>query len=95
MVHMHVAHPRRMCRLVLAVCVMLTWAAAPPVRASPDGVDAAIEQYRQSIPQIMADSRIPGVSVALVDTDRVLWLQGFGQTDFAHGKPMNVPGIRH
>jgi CubicO group peptidase (beta-lactamase class C family) len=86
--NMHVAHARYMCRLALAVCIMVTSGAAPPVRASPDGVDTAIEQYQQRIPQIMADSRIPGVSVALVDTDRVLWLQGFGQTNFTNGKPI-------
>jgi CubicO group peptidase (beta-lactamase class C family) len=85
--YMH-AHVRPICRLALLICVVMTSGAAPHVSPSPDGVDAAIEQYRQRIPQILADSRIPGVSVALVDTDGVLWLQGFGQVDFNNGKPI-------
>jgi CubicO group peptidase (beta-lactamase class C family) len=83
---MHFAYARYMCLLALVVCAVMTSGAAPQVRPSPDGVDAAIEQYRQRTPQIMADSRVPGVSVALVDADRVRWLQGFGQTDWTGGK---------
>jgi CubicO group peptidase (beta-lactamase class C family) len=82
----HVSYARQLCRLALIVCTIVTFGAAPGPRSSPVGVDAAVEQYRQKIPQIMADSRIPGLSVALVDTNGVLWQQGFGQTDWPNGK---------
>ncbi|GAB3448243.1 hypothetical protein GCM10027517_33120 [Phycicoccus ginsengisoli] len=48
---------------------------------SASGVAAVIEAYRTRIPQLMAEQHVPGLAVALVDRDRVLWQQGFGSTD--------------
>jgi CubicO group peptidase (beta-lactamase class C family) len=40
-----------------------------------------IAKYQQRIPELMAEQDIPGLSVALVDGDRVAWTQGFGHVD--------------
>jgi CubicO group peptidase (beta-lactamase class C family) len=44
-------------------------------------VAAVVAAYRARIPQLMADQDVPGLAVALVDRDRVLWTQGFGDRD--------------
>jgi CubicO group peptidase (beta-lactamase class C family) len=38
------------------------------------------DAYRESIPATMRDHKIPGLSVAVVDRDGILWTAGFGQT---------------
>jgi CubicO group peptidase (beta-lactamase class C family) len=37
--------------------------------------------YRQSIPEMMAEQKTTGLSIALVDRDGILWTAGFGYTD--------------
>ena len=73
-----------------AACVLLAGASAGPAidpasAASPaaDGAASVIAAYRDRIPQLMAGQGIPGLAVALVDRDGVLWTQGFGHLDDA------------
>jgi hypothetical protein len=72
-----------------AVGVLLTtpWGGAAAVAgpAAPrDGVAAVIASYQARIPELMAQKHIPGLALALVDGDRVVWQQGFGSKD-SHG----------
>jgi CubicO group peptidase (beta-lactamase class C family) len=53
---------------------------APPAEAA-DGAATIIASYRQRIPALMAEQGIPGLAVALVDEDQVLWTEGFGHLD--------------
>ena len=53
-------------------------AAGPMLKV--DGVGAVIATYQSKIPELMADEHIPGLALALVDGDRVVWQQGFGST---------------
>jgi CubicO group peptidase (beta-lactamase class C family) len=62
--------------------------AAPPAR--PDGVATVIASYQARIPQLMARKHIPGLALALVDGDRVVWQQGFGSTDRNGRTPVTV-----
>ncbi len=64
---------------------------APAVNASidsgklatpPGGLDARIiEKYRQKIPELMAEQGVPGLALAVVDDQGILWSDGFGYTD--------------
>ena len=70
----------------IATCVglMTGVAAPPPGLASPArAADAAavIAKYQARIPELMAEQNIPGLAVALVDTDHPLWVEGFGHVD--------------
>lgn len=38
------------------------------------------ERYRESIPARMKQCKIPGLAIAVVDREKVLWSAGFGQT---------------
>jgi CubicO group peptidase (beta-lactamase class C family) len=69
-----------------AMCVGLLGGVAGPPRvlvSSMSAADAAavIARYQARIPELMAEEGIPGLSVALVDRDGVLWTEGFGHLD--------------
>src|SRR3954453_7659539 len=53
---------------------------APPA-STPDVSATIIDRYRERIPQLMAEQGGPGLAVALVEGDRVLWVEGFGSRD--------------
>ena len=78
---------RRGVKAALAVALVLGISAGPSVFASPRPVRAAnpaarvIAKYRDRIPELMARQHVPGLAVALVDRQRALWVQGFGQRD--------------
>lgn len=55
-----------------------------------DGVAAVIARYRTTIPELMASEHVPGLSLVLVDGDRVVWQQGFGRTDDDGGTAVTV-----
>src|SRR3954466_7435481 len=56
-------------------------AAAPGNEAGGDVVANVIATYRERIPELMAEQDVPGLAVAVVDRDRVLWAEGFGDRD--------------
>jgi hypothetical protein len=49
-----------------------------------------LESYQARIPLLMDQEHIPGLALALVDGDQVVWLQGFGSTDTDGGTPVTV-----
>ena len=70
----------------------------PVVLPSPTAITASptysnsgvIEKYRQLIPQIIKENNIPGLSLAVVDDQQVLWAEGFGVTDPAQNRPVTA-----
>src|SRR5512135_2587780 len=76
----------------LAVVLLLGMAwtpAPPPPAASPaDGIAAIIEKYRQEIPQRMQQEAIPGLAIAIMDDQEILWIEGFGYTDWDKRTPV-------
>jgi CubicO group peptidase (beta-lactamase class C family) len=61
--------------------------------AQSDGVAAVIASYQARIPELMAQKHIPGLALALVDGDGVVWQQGFGFRDSDGGTPVTVDTI--
>jgi CubicO group peptidase (beta-lactamase class C family) len=41
-------------------------------------VEAAIDEFRASVPQILDEGGVPGAAIALVDNQGILWAEGFG-----------------
>ena len=73
---------------LVAGCSTGAGAMAPPgptnltLASPPDASTAAvIAKYQARIPQLMAEQNVPGLAVAVVDGDHVLWEQGFGYAD--------------
>lgn len=83
-------------RVALAACVLLAvLAAVTPVAAigASPSAEAVIARYRQRIPELMAEQGVPGIAVALVDGDSVLWSEGFGHTDGDGSAPVTADTI--
>jgi CubicO group peptidase (beta-lactamase class C family) len=77
----------------VAVLLTTTGGGVPAVAASADldpGVAAVIASYQAAIPELMAQEQIPGLALAVVDGDRVVWQQGFGSTNGDGGTPVTV-----
>lgn len=51
------------------------------------------DTYRKSIPKAMNDSKIPGLSIALVDREGIIWTAGFGYTDYDCRTPVTPETI--
>lgn len=62
---------------------------APPVLATGDYA-GLIRYLNHYIPRQMAEHRVPGLSVALVDGQQLIWAQGFGYADQGHGVPVST-----
>jgi len=54
------------------------------------GMCSVFDKYRQSIPKAMAEEKVPGLSLALVDRDGILWAAGFGYTDYDQKTPVTT-----
>ena len=52
------------------------------------GMHSFFDKYRQLYPEMMAKDKIPGISVALVDREGILWSAGFGYTDYSRKRPV-------
>src|SRR4051812_46485505 len=79
-----------------AMLLMTTWGGAAAVAAPAtrsDGAAAVIASYQARIPALMAEEHIPGLAVALVDGNRVVWQQGFGTTAAGGSTPVTTDTI--
>jgi CubicO group peptidase (beta-lactamase class C family) len=47
-----------------------------------------IHDYKESIPKLMAQHEIPGLSIAVVDSNTTIWADGFGYTDYSKSIPV-------
>lgn len=50
-------------------------------------LSTALDEFRASVPALMAKSDVPGAALALVDDQGIVWAEGFGHT----GSKTNVP----
>jgi CubicO group peptidase (beta-lactamase class C family) len=75
---------------VLLPIVFLAACSVAPQRPATVGNDdyAAVKSYvSQLIAHEMGQNKVPGLSIALVDDQRVVWAQGFGFTDLENRVP--------
>jgi CubicO group peptidase (beta-lactamase class C family) len=70
-------------------------AVAPAVQTTiaSDTIAGTIAKYRQEIPQLMQQQDIPGLAIAVVDDQGMLWAEGFGYTDTDHRTPITPDTI--
>lgn len=85
---------RQLCGLLLAAaCAAPLFAADPPKPAAVAGdprVVSALALAKGWLEAQRAYARIPGISVALVYKDDVLWSGGFGTADVSSGRPADA-----
>lgn len=90
-------------RKILSVFIlaMLSSACGVPIAASlpaqspiaSESIANIITQYREKIQQDMRSRQIPGLAIAVVDDQGVLWEEGFGYTDWDRQTPV-TPATR-
>jgi CubicO group peptidase (beta-lactamase class C family) len=78
--------------LLSCVSAALPGGAAAQVNTAPagDSTGAVIDKYRALIPEEMSKKHIPGMAVAIVDNNQVVWSEGFGYTDWDHRTPVTA-----
>ncbi|MFC1792918.1 serine hydrolase domain-containing protein, partial [Planctomycetota bacterium] len=54
------------------------------------GMCGVFDKYRQLFPEVMVKDKIPGLSIAYVDRDGILWAAGFGYTDYNRKTPVTT-----
>ena len=54
------------------------------------GLCRVFDKHRPLIRKVMAEDKIPGLSIALVDCDGILWAAGFGYTDYDLKTPVTT-----
>jgi CubicO group peptidase (beta-lactamase class C family) len=64
-----------------------------PTSAMDSSTAAIIADYQKRIPDLMAEQNVPGLAVAVVDGDHVLWAQGFGYADRDTQTPVTLNTI--
>jgi D-alanyl-D-alanine carboxypeptidase len=79
---------RRTASALLSLAFSAGFAVAEAPLASEDPrVTAAVELARTWVEAQRAYDRLPGVSVAIVEDQRILWIGGFGYADLAGKRP--------
>jgi CubicO group peptidase (beta-lactamase class C family) len=60
----------------------------PSASVTSDELSGIIERYRQEITQLMEQEHVPGLAIAVVDDQSILWTEGFGCTDWDRCTPV-------
>ncbi len=59
-----------------------------PLRIS-ESVDSVIADLNRYIPERMNQEEVPGLSIALIRNNQIVWTEGFGVTNRLTGKPVS------
>jgi len=82
---------------VILACLSPVWAQEALSRKisirNDARVEALLRDFEKKIPELMAKTGPPGLSVALVDRDGSVWARGFGMTDETNGRPVDPDTI--
>jgi CubicO group peptidase (beta-lactamase class C family) len=85
---------RRALAILAFINILFSYSIPAPVpgaaRVQPQSINAVIAHYRVEIPKRMKEHGIPGLAIAVVDDQGVLWAEGFGQTDAVRRMPVTA-----
>jgi len=76
------------CMIIMLSLVFSTMGAQAQETEKP--IPQTLEGLEQRVKAIMAENDIPGVGIALVSRDEILWVAGFGTADIATGKAVDT-----
>lgn len=78
--------------LCLGVCLLTAAAmlgATPSQQANPAFRAGVVDRIKAEVSKRLAESDIPGAAVAVVDDEKILWIETFGHTQRGGGEPIN------
>jgi CubicO group peptidase (beta-lactamase class C family) len=67
--------------LVITICLIVHVAFAQKSRPRATLNNAAVSRLEQTIPHLMTEADIPGLSIAVIRDSKVIWTRGFGVTN--------------
>lgn len=70
--------------LILTSCLILYWSAS--ASAEPT-LEQRLEKLEQTLDAARQDAHVPGMSIAIVKDDEIIWMRGFGFSDVGAQKP--------
>jgi len=73
---------------VLLYGTACTLAPKPSSSIASDEITEIIAQYRQEISHRMEQENVPGLAIIVVDDQNILWVEGFGYTDWNRRIPV-------
>lgn len=80
--------------VILSACsVPAELAPSAPTPIASDEMGDIIAKYRREIPRLMEQENIPGLAIAVVDDQKILWAEGFGFTDTDRRAPVTPDTI--
>ncbi len=81
-------------RLAAALLLALpSFASARPQTDPPKEYEAAVQSLDRFVAREVADKRLPALSIALVDDQKVVWARGYGFADAAKTKPATAETV--
>jgi CubicO group peptidase (beta-lactamase class C family) len=66
---------------------------SPPAPLSDERLAAHVAWLNRRVPELMRDSRVPGVSIAILQRGEVAWAQGFGVRDARSGEAVTTDTV--
>src|SRR5580700_11583231 len=67
------------------------WACSrPPKRPAPPPVPANIDELKSAVSAILKKHKVPGVGIALVTKDAVVWAGGVGKADLGNNRDVTA-----
>jgi CubicO group peptidase (beta-lactamase class C family) len=75
--------------LVTASCSLMPRVAGAAHGQSSSSWRAAVTELENLIPQLMAEAKVPGLGIALVNGGRLVWRRGFGVRDASSKTPVD------
>jgi CubicO group peptidase (beta-lactamase class C family) len=75
---------RVMLPFALAILFVAHAAGQAANKTSTPDYSAIISDFRASIPKLMREQKVPGLALAVVDDQGILWMEGFGYTADDH-----------
>ncbi len=79
-----------MALLIFTPGLQVSAAATISPALAENSTESVIAKYRELIPQEMRKQNIPGMTIAIVDNNQVVWSEGFGYTDLDRKTPVTV-----
>ena len=58
-----------------------------------DDYASIIKESRDLITKVMTQEKIPGLAIAIIDKNKIIWTEGFGYTDFNKERPVTPETI--
>jgi len=74
---------------VITICIMPTVAFAQKSRPSATPRNSGISPLEQTIPHLMKEADIPGLSIAVIRDAKVIWTHAFGVTNSENKAPVS------